>query len=314
MRDRYSEPMPDAPPTLPIALTIAGSDSGGGAGIQADLKTFHAFGVFGTSALTAVTVQNTLGVAGVHPIPLDVVRAQIAVVAADLRPAAAKTGMLATARLVEEVAAAIHDHDLPNVVVDPVMVATSGDRLLDEDAIGAVIQQLLPLSALVTPNLHEAGILVGGKVRTLDDMRAAARRLTELGAGAALVKGGHLEVAQDGPRSPGREPGGAEDPGRPGGPPGEAVDVLRVGDQERVWRRPKLDTRHTHGTGCTLSSAVAAGLASGRPLPDAVEAAIDFVVRAIRHAPGIGAGNGPVNHFVGTGQLPGLPAYRNGGG
>lgn len=261
-------------PSRPIALTVAGSDSGGGAGIQADLKTFHQLGVFGTSVLTAVTAQNTRGVQAVHAIPLDVVRAQLDSVASDLPPAAVKTGMLATADLVRAVVDGIRRHGLPNYVMDPVMVATSGDRLLDADAEASLAEELLPLTALVTPNLHEAGILVGREVRTEEDMRAAARALVERGAGAALVKGGHL-------------PDGAE-----------AVDVLWDGSEERVWRRPRVDTVHTHGTGCTLSAAVTAGLARGRPLADAVDRALGFVARAIASAPGLGGGRGPVDHFA----------------
>ena len=161
----------------PVALTIAGSDSGGGAGIQADLKTFHAFGVFGTSAVTAITAQNTIGVSAVHAVPLDVVRAQIDAVVPDLQPAAVKTGMLASAELVRSVAAAITEHGLTSLVVDPVMVATSGDRLLDEDAEASLVRDLLPLAAVVTPNLYEAAILTGSPVDDLDDMRAAARTL-----------------------------------------------------------------------------------------------------------------------------------------
>jgi hydroxymethylpyrimidine/phosphomethylpyrimidine kinase len=269
------------PKRLSIALTIAGSDSGGGAGIQADLKTFHAFGVFGTSALTAITAQNTRGVSAIHPIPLDVVRAQIDAVAEDLPPAAFKTGMLATVALVGTVAGAIRDHQLPNYVMDPVMVATSGDRLLDADAEAALATDLMPLATLVTPNLHEAGILTGATVSTLEDMRSAARRLVEMGARAALVKGGHLGK-------------------------GEAVDLLWDGRQERSWRRVRMETPHTHGTGCTLSAAAAAGLARGLPLAEAVELAVDFVARAIGTAPGLGTGHGPINHFAGTPYLPGL--------
>ena len=268
-------PDPDglSPERRPIALTVAGSDSGGGAGIQADLKTFHAFGVFGTSVVTAITAQNTLGVTAVHPVPLDVVRKQIEAVAGDLPPAAMKTGMLATEALVREVARALEEHDLGAYVLDPVMVATSGDRLLDEDAEAAVGEALVPLATLVTPNLHEARILTGLAIDGEDDMRRAAARLVEMGAGAALVKGGHLTDGD------------------------EAVDVLRHGDDERVWRRRRLDTDQTHGTGCTLSAAAAAGLARGLALPDAVEAAVDFVARAIRSAPALGSGRGPVNHF-----------------
>ena len=266
---------------LPIALTVAGSDSGGGAGIQADLKTFHAFGVFGTSALTAITAQNTLGVQAIHPIPLEIVRAQMDSVAADLTPEAVKTGMLATSELVETVARGIRELELPNYVLDPVIVATSGDRLLDTDAEAALVTHLLPLAALVTPNLREARILTGEPVETLEDMGRAARRLVEMGAGAALVKGGHLD----------------ED---------EAADLLWDGLEERYWRRPRIDTSHTHGTGCTLSAGATAGLARGLPLSEAVDQAVDFVARAIGSAPGLGAGHGPVNHFAGTVYLPGL--------
>jgi hydroxymethylpyrimidine/phosphomethylpyrimidine kinase len=268
--------------TLPVALTIAGSDSGGGAGIQADLKTFHAFGVFGTSAITAITAQNTLGVSAVHPVPLDVVRAQIAAVACDLPPHAIKTGMLATAELVATVADAIREHGLPNLVLDPVMVSTSGHRLLAAEAEDALLRRLLPLARVVTPNLHEAGILVGAPVQTLEAMRWAARRLVEMGAAAALVKGGHLSA-------------------------GEAVDLLWDGASERSWTRPRIATRHTHGTGCTLSAAIAGGLAHGLELPEAVDHGVDFVARAIASAPGLGQGHGPVNHFAGTPFLPGLP-------
>jgi hydroxymethylpyrimidine/phosphomethylpyrimidine kinase len=258
---------------IPIALTIAGSDSGGGAGIQADLKTFQAFGVFGTSALTAITVQNTRGVTGVHPIPIDTVRAQIAAVADDLPPAACKTGMLATSELVRAVAASIREHALPNYVLDPVMVATSGDRLLDADAQQTVAAELVPLATLVTPNLDEATLLVGFAVEDEPSMRRAARALVEMGARAALLKGGHLRGS-------------------------ELVDVLYDGAEWHAWRRPRLDTRSTHGTGCTLSAAAAAGLAHGRPLVRSVEAALDFVQRAIQSAPGLGHGHGPLNHMV----------------
>jgi len=266
---------------LPIALTIAGSDSGGGAGIQADLKTFHAFGVFGTSALTAITAQNTLGVRAIHPIPLEIVRAQIDAVADDLPPGGVKTGMLATTALVRTVAGALRDHGIPNYVMDPVMVASSGDRLLDANAQEALVAELFPLTALVTPNLHETEILTGQPVSTVQEMRQAAQILVEMGAGAALVKGGHL-------------------------PGGEAVDLFWDGTMERTWRRSRLDTSHTHGTGCTLSAAVAAGLARGLPLAEAVDLAVDFVVRAILTAPGLGQGHGPVNHFAGTRYLPGM--------
>jgi hydroxymethylpyrimidine/phosphomethylpyrimidine kinase len=261
------------PPSLPVALTIAGSDSGGGAGIQADLKTFHAFGVFGTSVLTAITAQNTMGVRAVHPIPLDVVRQQLDAVAEDLEPVALKSGMLATAPLVGTVAEGLVAHDLTAYVLDPVMVASTGARLLDEDAAGAVATRLLPLAALVTPNLHEARILTGLPVEGEEGQREAARVLVEMGAGAALVKGGHGEGS-------------------------EVVDLLFDGARERVWRRPRLRTRNTHGTGCTLSAAVTAGIARGLPLLDAVEGALRYVAAAIASAPGLGKGHGPVNHFA----------------
>jgi hydroxymethylpyrimidine/phosphomethylpyrimidine kinase len=265
--------------TLPIALTIAGSDSGGGAGIQADLKTFQAFGVFGTSALTAVTAQNTLGVQAIHAVPVDIVRAQIHSVAEDLKPDAVKTGMLATTELVQVVAEAIQDAHLENFVMDPVMVSTSGHRLLAQDAEAALATRLLPLASLVTPNLHEARILTGLPVEDLDGMEEAARVLVQMGAASALVKGGHLEGQ-------------------------ELVDFFWDGTREVLWRRAKLDTPHTHGTGCTLSAAATAGLAQGLDLPVAVEEAVEFVARAIDSAPGLGQGHGPVNHFAETAFNP----------
>jgi len=267
--------------TPPIALTIAGSDSGGGAGIQADLKTFQAFGVFGTSAITAVTAQNTLGVQAIHPIPLDIVREQIASVAHDLPPSSIKSGMLANAELVQTVAEAIQAHELENYVLDPVMVATSGDPLLAPDAEEALVADLIPLATLVTPNLHEARILTGLPVDSLEGMRLASRAFLEMGAGSVLVKGGHLEE-------------------------GEVVDLFWDGTRELTWRRARLDTPHTHGTGCTLSAAAAAGLAQGFSLPEAVDHAVDFVVRAIGTAPGLGQGHGPVNHFAGTVFIRGM--------
>jgi hydroxymethylpyrimidine/phosphomethylpyrimidine kinase len=256
-----------------IALTIAGSDSGGGAGIQADLKTFHQFGVFGTSVITAVTAQNTVGVRAWEPVPVPLVTRQLDALAEDLPPAAVKSGMLGSAALVEAVADGIARRALPNYVLDPVMVATSGDRLLDRDAERLIVQLLLPLATLVTPNLDEAQVLVGHAVRTPDEMERAGRGLVQLGAKAALVKGGHL--AGD-----------------------EVVDVLVAGGNVHRFVRPRLDTTSTHGTGCTLSAAVAAGLALARPLERAVTDALDFVHRAMAAAPGLGRGHGPLNHFV----------------
>ena len=266
-------PDPRARPARALALSIAGSDSGGGAGIQADLKTFHSFGVVGTTAITAITAQNTLGVTAVHPVPVEIVRAQIDAVVDDLRPAAIKSGMLATAQMVETVARAVRDHRLKPYVMDPVMVATSGDRLLDADAQEALVRELLPLAQLVTPNLHEATMLTGIEVASAADLRAAARALVQLGASAALVKGGHL-------------------------PGDEAIDLFWDGRDEHLWRRPRLPERDTHGTGCTLSAAVTANLANGVRLIDAVSRAIGYVARAIASAPGLGRGHGPIDHFA----------------
>jgi hydroxymethylpyrimidine/phosphomethylpyrimidine kinase len=269
---RGTYPRQDDRVTIPVALTIAGSDSGGGAGIQADLKTFQAYGVFGTSAITAITVQNTLGVTGVHAIPEDIVVAQIHAVASDFAPAACKTGMLATAALVTAVAKAIEAEGLTAYVLDPVMVATSGDRLLDEGAERAILERLMPLATVITPNLDEASILVGYPVRDVPAMERAAQDLMRRGAHAVLLKGGHLS--------------------------GDCVlDLLADADGHHAWQRPRIDTRNTHGTGCTLSAAIAAGLAHGRPLRSAVESALDFVHHAIVTAPDLGSGSGPLNHF-----------------
>lgn len=262
-----------------VALTIAGSDSGGAAGIQADLKTFHQFGVFGTSVICAVTAQNTRGVTAWEALSPDLVAAQIDAVSEDLRPGAVKTGMLGSARLVATVADGLTRQHLTNYVLDPVMVATSGDRLLDVDAERLIAQRLVPLAALVTPNLDEAQILVGERVETPDAMERAARRLLAMGARAALVKGGHLKS-------------------------GDMVDVLVTRDGAQRFTHERIDTTSTHGTGCTLSSAITAGLALGRSLPEAVTDGLDFVHRAIAAAPGLGAGHGPLNHFVPAPRRP----------
>lgn len=257
---------------MPIALTIAGSDSSGGAGIQADLKTFAALGVYGTSALTAVTAQNTRGVTAVFPLPVDVVTAQIEAVAGDFKVAAAKTGMLATAAIVEAVAAAIDALEIPLVVVDPVMVAKSGDRLLDAAALGALKGELIRRAHLVAPNADEAAILAEMPVRTVDHARAACRRIHDLGPAAVIVKGGHLEAD-------------------------EAVDVLYDGRDIIELRSARIDTPHTHGTGCTFTAAVTGHLALGAPLRQAVELAKAYVTGAIRHGLALGHGHGPLDHF-----------------
>lgn len=257
---------------MKTALTIAGSDSGGGAGIQADLKTFAAHGVFGTSAITAVTAQNTRGVVCWQALPADLVTAQVEAVFGDIGADAVKIGMLATAAIVEAVAAAIRALDLPQVVVDPVMIAKGGDRLLDADAVAAMRSELLPHAHVVTPNIPEAEVLAGMPVRSLDDMRQAGDRILRMGPRVVLVKGGHL----DGP---------------------DSIDVACVQSGTFELRRPRIETRHTHGTGCTLSSAIAANLARGLPDREAIEAAREYLDGAIRHAPGLGAGHGPLNHF-----------------
>jgi hydroxymethylpyrimidine/phosphomethylpyrimidine kinase len=256
-----------------IALTIAGSDSGGGAGIQADLKTFHQFGVFGTSVVCAVTAQNTRGVRAWEPIPTALVAAQLDALAEDLPPQAVKTGMLGTAELVEAVADAIARHRFPNYVLDPVMVASSGDRLLAVAAERTIVRRLIPLATLVTPNIDEARILAEQEIRTPEEMERAGLALVRQGAQVVLVKGGHLEGD-------------------------EVVDVLVSARGVHRFAKPRIETTSTHGTGCTLSAAIAAGLALGRPLARAVDDALDFVHRAIAAAPGLGRGHGPLNHFV----------------
>jgi hydroxymethylpyrimidine/phosphomethylpyrimidine kinase len=254
------------------ALTIAGSDSGGGAGIQADLKTFAAHDVFGTSAITAVTAQNTRGVVCWEAMPADLVIAQIEAVAGDLGADAVKIGMLANAAIVEAVAATIQALDLPQVVVDPVMIAKGGDRLLEADAVAAMRSELLPTAHVVTPNVPEAEVLADMTIRSIDDMREAGRRILRIGARVVLVKGGHL----DGP---------------------ESIDIACSEGITFELRRPRIISPHTHGTGCTLSSAIAANLARGLSDREAIEAARDYLDGGIRHAPGLGTGHGPLNHF-----------------
>ncbi|HET8623891.1 MAG TPA: bifunctional hydroxymethylpyrimidine kinase/phosphomethylpyrimidine kinase [Gemmatimonadales bacterium] len=258
---------------MKIALTIAGSDSGGGAGIQADLRTFQQFGVFGTSAIVALTAQNTLGVRAVEPVSHRMVSAQLDALAEDLPPDALKTGMLADAGLVRLVAGEIRTRGWGPLVVDPVMVSSSGDRLLTRDAEAVVREQLLPLAAVVTPNLDEAEILTGLEVRDVPAMERAGGALMQLGAAAALVKGGHLSSDV-------------------------LTDVLVWSGGLRRFRRPRVRTTSTHGTGCTLSAAITAGLAWGHDLERVVQDALDYVARAIAAAPALGAGHGPLDHSV----------------
>ncbi len=271
-QQRSRDPKP-AGATPRIALTIAGSDSGGGAGIQEDLKTFHHFGVYGTSALTLITAQNTLGVRELHLLRPELVAKQIEVVAGDFELCAAKTGALGSRELIEAVAAGVAEHAIPNLVVDPVMTSKHGDPLLPKGAVDALKRRLFPNAALVTPNLHEAAALLGDAVENEDQMRDAARAVHDLGAAAVLVKGGQLRGK-------------------------EAVDLFYDGAEFVRLAAPRIDTPHTHGTGCTYSAAITALLARGETLVDAVRQAKDFISRAIASAPGLGHGRGPVNHWA----------------
>ncbi|SOD64571.1 hydroxymethylpyrimidine/phosphomethylpyrimidine kinase [Streptomyces zhaozhouensis] len=256
-------------PTPPRVLTVAGSDSGGGAGIQADLKTMLALGTHGMSVVTAVTAQNSLGVDGFWELPPEAVRAQFRAVVDDIGVGAVKTGMLAGAELVETVAALLSDVDAP-VVVDPVGVSKHGDALLAPEALEVVRGRLLPVATLVTPNLAEVAQLTGARVADASDLPRAAEALLALGPRWVLVKGGHL--------------------------PGDAVDLLTDGTDTHLLRAPRHDNRHTHGTGCTLASAIAARLAHGDALPEAVAAAKEYVTGAIAAGFPLGAGIGPVHH------------------
>jgi hydroxymethylpyrimidine/phosphomethylpyrimidine kinase len=260
-----------------VALTIAGSDSGGGAGVQADLKTFAAFGVHGASAITALTAQNTVGVRGVHPVPADFVTAQIAAVLDDLDVTAVKTGMLATADTVRAVAEWAGAGRLPQLVVDPVMVSSSGDRLLEPAAEQLYLRALLPYAVLATPNVREAEVLLGVEIRSLAEQREAARALGELGSLAVVVKGGHAVSDTQ----------------------VDAVDVVWDGTELYELRTPRVDTRNNHGTGCSFASATAALLAGGTPLRDALAGAKAFISEAIAGAAHwqLGRGHGPINHF-----------------
>jgi hydroxymethylpyrimidine/phosphomethylpyrimidine kinase len=262
---------PTQPVSLPRALTIAGSDSGGGAGIQADLKTFLALGCHGMSALTALTAQNTVAVTAIHEVPSEFVIAQIDAIASDIGVDAAKTGMLFSAGIVEAVAKAVEVHGIERLVVDPVFVSKHRDQLLAPEAVSALTERLFPLARVVTPNLYEAeGLVGGGEIKSLEDMREAARALRALGPRYVLIKGGHL--------------------------PGDtAVDLLFDGSHFTELSGPRFDTQDTHGTGCALSAAIAARLAHGDDAPTAVRRAKDFVAGAIRHGLRIGKGFGPVN-------------------
>ena len=260
---------------IPAAMTIAGSDSGGGAGIQADLKTFAALGIYGTSVLTAITAQNTVAVTAVHEVPVDMIAAQIDAVVTDIGVDAVKTGMLSSSAIIECVAASLTKYPeisgLRLLVVDPVMVAKSGDSLLREDAVEVLRDRLLSLAAVVTPNIPEAETLTGRSIVTDGDVRKAAEEIVAMGAAAVVVKGGHRE--------------------------GPATDLYFDGSNFREFTSPRIETANTHGTGCTFASAVAAGLAQGLTTEDAVGLAKEYVTQAIRRSFPIGQGHGPLNHF-----------------
>jgi hydroxymethylpyrimidine/phosphomethylpyrimidine kinase len=261
---------------LPVALTIAGSDSGGGAGIQADLKTFAALGVHGTSAITAVTAQNTVAVTDIVELPVTTIRAQIDAVVEDLGVQAAKTGMLSSAAIIESVAAAIAAHRIGNLVVDPVMVAKGGARLLREDAVDTLRTRLLPLATVLTPNLPEVEVLLRRRVATLAERREAARDLLALGPRAVVVKGGHAE--------------------------GDAVDVYWDGSTLEELPARRIATANTHGSGCVFSAAIAAGLARGLDPLAAVREAKEFITGAIEFSLELGHGHGPVNPMYRLGR------------
>lgn len=258
------------------ALTIAGSDSGGGAGIQADLKTFAALGVFGMSALTAITAQNTTGVLGVVELPPDFVALQIDAVLTDIGADAVKTGMLSNSEIIKVIAAKMMEYRVENLVVDPVMVAKSGAPLLRPEARQALIERLIPLACVITPNLHEAKVLAGMEIATLADMKEAARTIHKLGARHVVVKGGHL----------------------PGSP--ESIDILYDGHEFREYAAPRVETKNTHGTGCTFASAIAAGLAKGLSVPEAVGEAKRYLSAILQASADLrlGQGHGPMNHFA----------------
>ncbi len=256
------------------ALTIAGSDSGGGAGIQADLKTFSAFGVYGMSAITALTAQNTIGVDAVHEVPIDFIAKQIDAVVSDIGVDAVKIGMLGTASIVEMVASKIREHRLQQLVLDPVMISKSGHALLAEDARAALRELLLPISLVLTPNLMEAAALTKMPIGNLASMKEAARIFSQWGAKWIVMKGGHLEGDED------------------------AIDLLYDGHEFTEFRTKRIATKNTHGTGCTFSAAIAAGLARGHSLKDAVALAKRYVTRAIECSLAIGHGHGPTHHGV----------------
>lgn len=277
--------MSDDPKSPPRVLTVAGSDSGGGAGIQADLKTFAALGCYGTSAITAITAQNTVEVTDVHEVPLQTIAAQIDAVIGDIGADAVKTGMLSSADIVTLVAEKARQHSFSVLVVDPVMVSATGARLLKQEAVDTIRELLLPLATVVTPNVPEAEALAGLEIRDASGMRDAARAIHGMGPRWVVVKGGHLDDEQ-------------------------STDLLFDGEQFNEYTARRVASSNTHGTGCTFASAVAAGLAHGRSIDESVGAAKDYVTHAIQTAFPVGSGNGPLNHFTGWWNSPSGP-YDN---
>ncbi len=271
--NRSSNHLPANSMSIPVSLTIAGSDSGGGAGIQADIKAMQAQGTFAASVITAITAQNTVAVTDAFELPLSLIRSQIEAVMTDLPVAATKTGMLSSIGIIETVAAAVTDFGIDTLVVDPVMISKSGFSLLKEDAVEALVAEMLPRATICTPNAHEAARLVGGTILTESDAVEAARAIHALGPSAVLVKGGHLDDEPD------------------------AVDILFDGSEVHVMRSPRIDTPHTHGTGCTYAAAIAARLALGDGVAGAVRTAHDYVHEAIKAGLPIGNGHGPTDHF-----------------
>ncbi len=257
--------------TVPIVMTIAGSDSGGGAGIQADLKTFAALGVYGTSVITSITAQNTVSVTDLFNMPKSIISSQIDAIMTDIGSDVVKTGMLANTEIIEIVSEKLTEFTFPIVVVDPVMVATSGDRLISEDAIDILRKMLIPLATVITPNIPEAEALTERRILTLDDARNAAKDLVAMGAKSAVVKGGHME--------------------------GPSTDMVYDGKEFRAYTSKRISSTSTHGTGCTLASAIAAKLAHGYSIRDSVSQAKRYVTASIRNAFPIGSGHGPLNHF-----------------
>ena len=259
--------------SIPVALTIAGSDSGGGAGIQADIKAMQANGVFAASVITAITAQNTVAVTDAMDLPISIIESQIDAVFSDITISATKTGMLSSVDIIKSVARKIREHDAQPLVVDPVMISKSGFSLLKDDAIDVLVKEMLPLATVCTPNAHEAARMVGFDLLSEEDARRAAEKIHGMGPKAVLVKGGHLDAEED------------------------AVDVLFDGEGFHIFRTPRIDTQHTHGTGCTYAATIAANLAKSLSIPEAVEEAKIYVTQAIRHGLPLGNGHGPTDHF-----------------